>query len=237
MVRLLFLRSCWYRLNHEMTFENRAQGGPPTVSDVYRLTWPTLWKYFGELLVLSILWWLLSLPAGYSSGGGLSRVLALSYQILVLGPLSFGGLYAYLETVRGRAPEVGLLFTAFQRCYWPSVVANFLLLAAIMLGVAMLIVPGIFLAVRLAFVPFLVVDELREPIQAFQESWRRTAPIGWTIFGVMVVALLIAAGGLLLLVVGIIPALMWINLAVARLFADATEHDRRRPTIDLGLSA
>ena len=220
-----------------MTFEHRAQSGPPTVGDVYRLTWPTLWKYFGELLVLSILWWLMSLPAGYSGGTGLSRALALAYQILVLGPLSFGGLYAYLETVRGRAPEVGLLFTAFQRSYWPSVVANFLLLAAILVGVALLIVPGIFLAVRLAFVPFLVVDELREPIDAFHESWRRTAPVAWTIFGVMLLAIVIAIGGLLLLVVGIIPAVMWINLAVARLFADVTEHDRRSPTIDLGLSA
>jgi hypothetical protein len=217
-----------------MAFQEKTIGGPPSVTDVYRWTWPILWKHFGELLVLSVLWWLLSMPAGLSDGG-LSRALALVYQVLVVGPLSFGGLYAYLETVRGRRPEVGLLFTAFQRCYWPSVLAHFLLLVAITVGIALLIVPGVFLAVRLSFVPFLVVDENRDPVDAFRESWRRTAPVALTIFGVMVAAILIALVGFLLLVVGLIPAFMWINLALARLFAEATDRDRR--TIDLGMSA
>lgn len=216
-----------------MTLESQIRRGLPPVTDFYRQAWPTLWKHFGELLVLSILWWLLGLPAGLSEGG-FARAVSLAYQVLVLGPLSFGGMYAFLETTRGRRPEVGLLFTAFQRCYWPSVLANFLLFVAIMVGFALLFVPGVFLAVRLAFVPFLVVDEGRDPADAFRESWRRTAPIAWTVFGVMLLAVPIALAGLLLLVVGVIPAFMWINLALARLFDEAKELDRRRPTIELG---
>jgi hypothetical protein len=217
----------------EMTLESPIRPEVPSVIDFYRLSWPILWQRFAELLVLSILWWLLGLPAGLSDGS-FSRAVSLSYQVLVLGPLSFGGIYAYLETVRGRRPEIGLLFTAFQRCYWPSVLANFLLFVTIMVGFALLLVPGVFLAVRLAFVPFLVVDERRDPADAFRESWRRTAPIAWTVFGVMLLAVPIALAGVLLLVVGVIPAFMWINLALARLYAEATQLDRRHPTIELG---
>jgi hypothetical protein len=214
-----------------MTLETPRPGGFPSAIDFYRLTWPTLRQRFGDLLMLSIVWWVLSVPIGLSNSG-FPRALSLSYQVLVLGPITFGGLYAYLEATRGRRPEVGHLFTAFQRCYWPSVLANLLLFVAFSVGFALLVVPGVFLAVRLAFVPFLVVDEGRDPVDAFRESWRRTAPVAWTVFGAMLVAVPIAIAGLLLLVVGFLPAFIWINLALTRVYVEATALDRR--TIELG---
>ena len=102
-----------------------------------------------------------------------------------------------------------------------------------MVGFALLIVPGIFLAVRLAFVPYLVVDEDLDPVAAFRESWRRTAPVGWAIFGAMLLAVPVVLGGILLLGVGVVPALIWTSLAFARLFVEATELDRRNPVIEL----
>jgi membrane-anchored glycerophosphoryl diester phosphodiesterase (GDPDase) len=215
-----------------MTFADHALE-PPSATGVYQRSWPTLRKYFVELLVITVLWGILSLPSGFSDGW-FAQFVVTAYQVLVLGPLSFGGLYAMLTATRDRRPEVGLLFVAFQRCYWPSVLANFLLSVALMVGFAMLILPGIFLAVRLAFVPYLVVDEDLDPVAAFRESWRRTAPVGWTLFGAMLLAIPIALGGLLLLVVGVVPALVWTSLAFARLFVEATELDRRRPVIELG---
>jgi hypothetical protein len=206
---------------------------PPSTIGVYQRSWSALKKYFVELLVITILWGVLSLPTGFSDGS-FAQFVVTAYQVLVLGPLSFGGLYAMLTAARDRRPEVGLLFVAFQRCYWPSVLANFLLSVALMVGFALLILPGIFLAVRLAFVPYLVVDEDLDPVAAFRESWRRTAPVGWTLLGAMLLAVPIVMAGLLLLVVGVIPALVWTSLAFARLFLEATELDRRSPVIELG---
>lgn len=215
-----------------MTFSAHALE-PPSVLGVYQRSWTSLKQYFLELLAITVLWGILSLPSGFSDGW-FAQFVVTAYQVLVLGPLSFGGLYAMLTATRGRQPEVGLLFVAFQRCYWPSVLANFLLSVALMVGFALLIVPGIFLAVRLGFVPYLVVDEDLDPVAAFRESWRRTAPVGWTLLGAMLLAIPITIGGLMLLVVGVLPALIWTSLAFARLFVEATELDRRSPVIELG---
>lgn len=204
---------------------------PPSALGVYQRSWPTLSKHFLELLLISILWVVLSLPTTLSNGW-FSQLVVGAYQILVLGPLSFGGLYAFLAATRDRRPEAGFLFVAFQRCYWPSVLANLLLSVALMVGFALLIIPGVFLAVRLAFVPYLVVDENRDPVDAMRESWRRTAPVAWTVFGAMLLAIPLGLVGLLLLIVGVVPAFIWINLALARLFVETTAADRA-PVIEL----
>ena len=78
-------------------------------------------------------------------------------------------------------------------------------------------------ATRLVFVGFLVVDERMDAIEAVRESWRRTDGFGGRIFVLWLLAIPISAAGLLLLGVGIVPALMWIHLAFAMLFVGVTE--------------
>jgi membrane-anchored glycerophosphoryl diester phosphodiesterase (GDPDase) len=94
--------------------------------------------------------------------------------------------------------------------------------AIIAIGFILLIVPGIVLAVRLAFVPFLVVDEGRGPVEALTESWNRTNGYSWTILGAAALAVVIILVGLVLLVVGSIPATMLAYLAFASLYAGVT---------------
>jgi membrane-anchored glycerophosphoryl diester phosphodiesterase (GDPDase) len=83
-------------------------------------------------------------------------------------------------------------------------------------------VPGIILSVRLSFVPFLVIDEGRGPVEALLESWRRTSGYGWTIFGAFLLGIVIFLVGLIILIVGSIPATMLIYLAFASLYAGVT---------------
>lgn len=202
----------------------------PSASEAYAQAWGVLKRCFLELLLLAVVWALLSAPSGWfgeSLVGG-------AYHVLVLGPVGFGGMYAFLRAVRGGTPEIGDLFVAFRGDYVQVVLASLLMGVLISIGFVLLVIPGFIAIVRLAWVPYLVTDEHLDAVGAVRESWERTRGHGWTICGIFVLAIPILLVGLVLLVVGVIPALMLAQLASAVLYADVTA--RTRTTHDATLA-
>jgi uncharacterized membrane protein len=63
-----------------------------------------------------------------------------------------------------------------------------------------------------------VVDGKMETIAAVKESWRLTRGQANKVFLIWLLAIPIAIAGLICLVVGIIPAIMWIQAAMASLY-------------------
>ena len=82
----------------------------------------------------------------------------------------------------------------------------------------MLIVPGIYFACRLAFVPYLVIDEKMEAMEALKASWAMTKGHGWTVFFMGLLAFFIVIAGLLVLIFGVLISAMWISAAFAILY-------------------
>jgi hypothetical protein len=205
----------------------------PTVGGAYAYAWNILKADFWMLLLIGFVAWLLMyllsaiiqrLPAG--------GVLSLLFNVLVAGPIFYGAAYAWLRAVRGERPEVDNLFEPFRSYWLKAVLANILLEIVLVVGFLLLIIPGIFLSVRLAFVPFLVVDEGLGPIEALTESFNRTTSYGWTIFGTGLLAIVIIIVGLIIFIIGSIPATMWVYLAFASLYAGITA--RKRSAVPTG---
>jgi uncharacterized membrane protein len=71
---------------------------------------------------------------------------------------------------------------------------------------------------KLVFTPFLVVDRKMKATDAIKTSWYMTSGHFWKIFFISLLAIPIIFIGLLCLVVGIIPAMIWVYLAVASLY-------------------
>lgn len=190
----------------------------PSASEAYAQAWDVLKRCFLELLLLAVVWALLSAPSGWFR----ESLVGSAYHVLVLGPVGFGGMYAFLRAVRGGTPEIGDLFVAFRGDYVQVVLASLLMGVLISIGFVLLVIPGFIAIVRLAWVPYLVTDEHLDAVGAVRESWERTRGHGWTIFGIFLLAIPIVLIGLVLLVVGVIPALMLAQLASAALYADVT---------------
>ena len=197
---------------------NEISSSGPSASEAYAQAWDVLKRCFLELLLLAIVWALLSAPSGWFR----ESLLGTAYHVLVLGPVGFGGMYAFLRAVRGGTPEIGDLFVAFRGDYVQVVLASLLMGILISIGFVLLVIPGFIAIVRLAWVPYLVTDEPLDAVGAVRESWERTRGHGWTIFGIFLLAIPIVLVGLVLLVVGVIPALMLAQLASAALYADVT---------------
>jgi uncharacterized membrane protein len=194
----------------------------PSTTEAYGIAWRELKRCFLELFLLGVVWAVLSAPSGWFQ----ESVLGLAYHVLVLGPVSFGGMYAFLRAARGETPEVGDLFVAFQRNYWQAVLASLMVSALVGVGMVLLVVPGVIALVKLAWVPYLVIDERLDALAAVRESWERTRGHAMTIFGIFLLAIPLMLVGLLLLVVGIIPALVWVQLASAVVFAAVSTRQR-----------
>jgi hypothetical protein len=87
--------------------------------------------------------------------------------------------------------------------FWRFLGAHILTLIAVTLGMLALIVPGIIIAMGLAFVPYLVVERGLGPIEALKESWRVTKGHKMQIFLLVLALIGINILGLMALIVGV----------------------------------
>ena len=211
----------------------------PTVRSCYAHGWRQMWKYILELLLITGVSILLSLPYGFLKedeggqslldnitvnilfveigGPAAAAIFSLFFVVLFDWPLEYGIAYTFLRAARGKTVKVKDMFRSFQN-YGNAVMANILTVTIVGVGMVLFIVPGIYFACKLAFVPYLVVEEKMEVIDAVKESWRLTGGHAFTVFLIGVVAILVAIGGLILVGVGIIFSIIWIRLASASLY-------------------
>ena len=145
-------------------------------------------------------------------------IFALAYNLLVVPVFEFGGDMMFVHAARDVRPDFETLIKGFKENYLHIVLANVLKSALVMLGFIFLIIPGIIVACRLAFVSYLVMDKKRDPIVAIEESWKMTRGYGWTIFAMGFVSIFIFIAGFIMLFVGTIPAIMWVKSAFASLY-------------------
>jgi len=196
----------------------------PGVGSAYKNGWRQLfWKYFLGLFLILIIGFIISIPTGMNewvqgaTAAGILGFLAFIYGILVEGPVQYGVTFAFLKAARGDKLEIKDMFAAFKN-YWNAVLASLFVGVIIVIGLVLLIVPGIIFACKLAFTPYLVVDRKMAVMEAIEESWRMTGGHAWKVFFIGLLAIPICIAGLLCFIVGIIISIMWVNLAFASLY-------------------
>jgi len=149
---------------------------------------------------------------------GILGLIALMYALLVMPVFRFGAKMMFLEAVRKQTPDFDNLISGFRKNYLNIVLANLLVAALIGIGIVCLIIPGIIIACRLVFTPYLVMDRGLDPIKAAEESWRLTRGHGWTIFLMGLMTFFICIAGLICLFFGVFISVMWIKSAFASLY-------------------
>lgn len=216
-----------------------SAGAKPGIGAVLGHGWDTLKTHFWTLIVAALIYLaveavsnVFTVDPGPGSSGSPASVLAPLWSILVTGPLAVGFAALVLSAVRGREPELDELLTGF-RTYVNAVGGMLVYAIAVVVGLVLLVVPGLVAIVRLSFTPFLIAERDLSPIDAVKTSWARTRGHGWPLFGLLIVCLLILVGGLLLLVVGVVPAIAWVHAAWAtyydRVTSDPVPSDEPAP--------
>jgi len=144
--------------------------------------------------------------------------ISLAYSMFVLPVFVYGGRMMFLQGTREERPDINLLVKGFRGNYLNIVLASILKTGLIIMGFIALIIPGIIIACRLAFVSYLVMDKKMDPVAAVETSWKMTKGHGWTIFFMALASFFICIAGLIILFIGIFPALIWIESSFATLY-------------------
>jgi uncharacterized membrane protein len=211
----------------------------PGVGAAYGHGWHQMWKYFLELLLITIVSFLLTIPTlglyedkieqvvgefvaidliFIEFQGPVAYVLfALAFLILFEWPLEYGMSYGFLRSARGDSLQVKDIFHVFKN-YSNAVFGNLLVAFIVGVGFLLFVIPGIVFACKLPFVPYLIVDKKMDAVTAVKTSWNMTHGHAMKIFWLGILAFFIALLGLVLVGVGLIISIMWIRLAFASLY-------------------
>lgn len=200
-----------------------------STGDNYGKGWNLIFTTFVELLVVTLVYAVIQIPTnGFqfkADGFGDFELymipiimLAIGYGVFISGPIGYSVKWVFLKAVRREKIEIKDMFAVFERNYWNAVIAGLVTTIIIIIGLIMLIVPGIIFACRLAFVPYLVIDEKMEAMEALKASWAMTKGHGWTVFFMGILAFFIVIAGLIVLIFGVLISAMWISAAFAILY-------------------
>lgn len=196
----------------------------PRTSEALSFGWNKMKEQFLRLFLLVIIVGLAGGPMGIgnvNSHSGffifMSMTSALAYGLLFYPIISFSVDYMFLQAIRSEEVDLKNVLKGFD--YYLNIILAHLLVAAL-IGIAMVafIIPGIIVACRLAFVPYLVIDKELDPIVAVETSWKLTKGHGWDVFVLGFLSGLIFIGGILCLFVGIFPAIIWVKASFASMY-------------------
>lgn len=181
-----------------------------SISEVFKTSWKLtksqIWVLAGLLIGFTILSSIISLfgtPAESSTIGAL----AVSLISLIISSLFMLGYYKNIfQTIDGEEPQ----FSAYgqeSRKVFTYLIANIIYACIVILGIVLLIIPGIYLAVRLQFYTALIVEENAGIIDSLKRSWTLTEGLTWPLFLILLTSIGIAIIGCILFFVGLFIAI------------------------------
>lgn len=173
------------------------------------------------LAVLVVVVFMVPLELDGEEFDALLQLVSTAYALLLYPIVNYGADMIFLKSVRGDQVEVKRIFDGFKN-YINVVLASLLTIGLMGIGVIVFLIPGIYVACRLAFVSYLVMDEGLDPIAAVEASWRITRGHAFKVFALGFLSIFIFIAGLALLLVGVFPAIMWIKASFAALYLSIT---------------
>ncbi|MFA5621834.1 MAG: DUF975 family protein [Thermovirgaceae bacterium] len=102
----------------------------------------------------------------------------------------------------------------------PYIIGSFILLSLISLGVALFVVPGVYIAVRYQFMPYLIIDREMRPVQAFKAAGVMTRGLWLELFLLLLCIAGLNALGAIPLGLGLLITVPVTALAHAMIYRD-----------------
>lgn len=193
----------------------------------WRAMFSNMLVFLLAVLVITVFMVPFNLSGGDGHDSDASAVLGLletAYIFLLYPVINYGADMIFLRGVRSGNVDIKQIFDGFRN-YLDIVLSYLLVVGLIGIGLIVFVIPGIYVACRLVFVSYLVMDEGHDPISAVEASWRITRGHTGRIFLLALISVVLFILGLILLLVGALPATMWIKSSFAALYLSITRPD------------
>ncbi len=183
-----------------------ASGAAFNVGDAISYGWTAYWKNFGPMVLITLVifaaQFLISIVGGATdSTFGQALLQIISFLVGII--LAMGLIRASLAVCEGRKPEVSMLLQTDG--FFNYLIASILFGIGIIIGLFLLIIPGIIFAVVFFYFGYAIVQQ---PEIGAMEALKRSADITkgyrWQLFGLAVLLILINFVGLLACGIGVL---------------------------------
>ena len=128
-------------------------------------------------------------------------------MLVIGGPISAGLDYVYIRRLRGEAAGAGDVFDGFSIAFLHLFLVYIVAAVLTSIGFVLCIIPGIYLTVGYVFALPLAIDKRMEFWTAMEVSRRVVHHHWWSVFGYLIVAVLIVFAGLVACLVGMVVAI------------------------------
>jgi uncharacterized membrane protein len=191
-----------------------------------RFGWETFkrrpWFFIGATLIIIVV---SGLVEGFTraidaavSGSADEPTLIGSLVSLAAGTLVNMGATAFYLAAHDNPDAVNLSALWHPRPFLKFLAASILLGLAVVVGLILLIIPGIIFALMFMFTTFIVIEREFGPIDAMKESRRITHGHKWQLLGFMLLLVLINLLGMAVLLVGLLISIPVSSLAFAHAY-------------------
>ena len=191
-----------------------------SVQEAFKFGWETFKKYpvflIGVVLIVGILSSITNSLTNMLSDGGQTSSL-MSFLVSIAGSLiqmilSLGMLKIAITLARGGKPQWEDLYMQYPK-FLNYLIASILYGLMVVIGLVLLVIPGIYLAVKYQMYSYLIVDKNLGPIEALKESAVITKGNMWNLFLFILTSIVVVVIGVILFLVGLLVAVPIVMVA------------------------
>lgn len=191
-----------------------------TISSALRGGWEALKPNFLVLLGLAIgyafLTSLISWPSALHPES-LSLQIGTTLILIILGAaFSLGYMKMCLDAIDGNEPSLTAFSETF-RIILPYIGLSFLIALIVISGVILLVIPGIYLGIRLQFAPLCMIEGAGI-MEALKKSWKLTKGNILKLVLLYLVCFGLVLAGLIVLIVGVFVSAVWCQLILVQTY-------------------
>lgn len=200
-----------------------ASTTPISVPGFVRFGWETFkkrpWYLIGATILFLVIGWIAGFAIGFVSavlqvllGESVGGVVSFFGSMLVNTLIGMGWIAFFIKAHDDLAAAKVVDFWHPQH-FFSYVGTTILFVIIVLIGLVLLIVPGIIAALSFMFAPYLVIDKGLGPVSALKESARITKGNRLRVLALMGAVALVSLLGLLALIVGLLVAIPVTSLA------------------------
>jgi len=207
--------------------------------DILRQAWNLTKNNFLFLVPLSVIlvaiWWA---PEVIKTQSASLRFIIEGVSLALQMAIGVGVICVSIDIARGKSVEWNGLLSG-NKYFWRYVAGSALFMVIVMVGFMLLIVPGIFWAVKYQFFSYAIVDKNMSVIDAFKESARITENVKLELFALWAMFILINILGLAVVFVGFFVAMpvVWISMALLYLQLQNRARDSEMKSAENGATS
>jgi len=217
--------------NHKIAKDAETNGF--SVGDAIGVGWERFTQYPGILIgsllfVQTISFGVTLLPELFGDQPVLELVFNLIAFFVQIG-LTIGFVQILISAHDNSNPHFTQLFSGFDKRLLYFFTAALLVGVAVALGLALLIIPGVYLLLGLLFWQYPIVEDSLGPVEAMKYSWRITKGSRLNLLGFLAVSFFINMVGLVLLGVGLLVSAPTTALATVYIYRQLQKQDEKSP--------